>query len=256
MRNDLSILLAAIVVIIIVLAGAYALSGSSPAQPTATPTATAMPQASATPVPTSPATVTATAEPTATPVPTPTPTAEPDSGVRQTEFGYWTTYPTLGPQTWSSPRPATPGNVVYFNPTSQSITPEIRNFLFTPSAEAIVHRDGDLNQTTSVLISIGGTENMFRPKSIDGVYVIPTGIGSMNVNLTDNQNETYTLVFDPDVSEQTIYIEIFLLNPNAIDTLDGSSFTGELNLTIVAADAPFTFGDGSEYSLYMTKEFT
>ncbi len=99
MGNEYKILIGAIIVILIVLVGAFALSGSNNQQPTVTLTA---PPVTVTPtaVPGNEDGTTPSATPTAMPttMPAPTPSPEPESGVKLTEFGYWITYPPLGPQ--------------------------------------------------------------------------------------------------------------------------------------------------------------
>lgn len=85
MKNDLELLIGAVVVLLIILVGAFALSGSNNNGPAATPTVMPTPM------------LMATSSITATPLqPSPTP----ESGVKKTEYGYWITYPTLGPEKW------------------------------------------------------------------------------------------------------------------------------------------------------------
>ena len=259
MRNEIKILIAAIVVIIIVLVGAYALSGSQNAAPTVTPTAvpvTATP--TPTPVPANGGSSGGAASPTPTasvaPTAVPTPTPMPASGVKQTEFGYWITYPPLDPEKWSTNPPpvVNPGNIVYFDPTSQTVTVPIMEpaaLVQEPQAQAIVHRDGNLSGTTNVLISRVESDNMFYGDDYTGGYWIPDG--GINANLTDNHNGTFTLRFDPGVSEQTIYIYIWNIREGSIidSTAMEALFNGYARLTIVGADSPFTYGDRNQYTI-------
>lgn len=89
------ILIAIVGIIVVILIGAYALSNGSN-QPAASATPTAAASATATPTSITPV-PSATIVPTATTLATATPTATPkpsgSSGVKQTEFGYYITYP-------------------------------------------------------------------------------------------------------------------------------------------------------------------
>jgi hypothetical protein len=257
MKDEYKILLGAIIVILIVLVGAYALSGSGNPGPSASPTVV--------PVTATPTTVpggggstggtpsaTPTVVPTATPAPTPTP--EPESGVKLTEFGYWITYPPLPPQNWSEPKPLpTPTDIVYFDPISQTVTVPIYEepsaLQEAPQAQAVVHRDGDLSGTTYVLIRAEQSSNMYYGDEYRGGYWFPDGD---NPNLVNNYNGTFTLRFDPGVSEQTIYIDVWDIwwyEPREGNYAVDASFTGTVTLTIVNADAPFTYGYKNQYTL-------
>jgi hypothetical protein len=122
MKNEYKLLIAIIIILLIIVVGAYALSGSKGPQATATPTV----QATNTPTPT-PAPIasgaggssggvsspTPTTAPSATPTPTVVPSPTPSSGVEQTQFGYWITYPTLDPEQWP----------VYTPPPAATISP-------------------------------------------------------------------------------------------------------------------------------------
>lgn len=98
MKISFTWILAAIVVILILLVGAYALTNNNNApatKATATPTTTATPSATPVASPSAIPSTVASATPAATTNPTPTATPSPSgsSGVRQTEFGYYITYP-------------------------------------------------------------------------------------------------------------------------------------------------------------------
>ncbi len=77
-------------------------SQNVPAQ--STPTAQPLTTATPTPIPESTASPSVGAS-TPTPVPSIAPTSTPDSGIKQTEFGYYITYPPLGPEVWSNNSP-------------------------------------------------------------------------------------------------------------------------------------------------------
>lgn len=267
MKDEYKILIGAIIVILIVLVGAYALSGSNNPGPGVSPTAV---PATATPT-TVPEgggsiggtpTATPTVVPTATPAPTPTP--EPESGVKLTEFGYWITYPPLDPETWSTNPPPNPngGNVVYFDPTSQTVFEGVvvgpGALMVVPQGQAIVHRDGNLSGTTNVLISVALSENMFYPSDYESGIWIPTGGPmSINPNLTDNYNGTFTLRFDPYVDNQTIYISVFpiqnITQAGGVSA-EAFSYNGFATLTIRDVDPPFSKGDRDQYTLNVKNE--
>jgi hypothetical protein len=181
--------------------------------------------------------------------------------VELTQFGYWITYPPLKPENWSTNPPPqnTNSNVVYFSPASQTVTIPIDESTSLvaeeiPQGQAVVHRDGNLSGTTNVLISLGQSDNMnFGDLDYSGEYYIPIGneYGGVNANLTENDNGTYTLCFDPGVSEQNI--SIFLWGIYDDDSIADSSsaplFSGTVSMTIIGVDSPFAIGTGNQYTL-------
>ena len=263
MRNEIKILIAAIVVIIIVLVGAFALGGNKSTQASVTPTPVAV---TATPTPTpvpvgtgqgEAATPTAvvSAVPTITPAPTITPNPSPESGVKQTEFGYWITYPPLGPETWSSPHPMPASgyenNTVFFDPTSADIkAPE---YIAAGSDEArgtpaVIHRYGDLSGTTTVGIHVIPDENMVYDDSLEGHYYIP--VVSYMTQISDSY---YQVTFNPGVSERTVYIDAYgiydhTVEPGALDAGD-SPFMGSVKLDIVEVDDGYKIGSNHQFTL-------
>ncbi len=273
MDNNQKILIAAIIVILIILIGAFALSGSNNATPTVTPTATPVITATPTAVPsggssgasTTTPTPTVVVSATPTPVPSVSATPTPDSGVKQTQYGYWITYPPLGPENWSTNPPPQAGNnnnnIVYFAPTSQDITVPVDEETSVEDqiqGQAIVHRDGNLSGTTNVLISMGSSDNMYYDDSYEGYFFIQSGPGSLNPTLTDNNNGTYTLRFDPTVAEQTIYIQVDDIDhtPDVESVAADSSFQGWVSLYIESVNAPYTKGNDDEYSLNVNNPLT
>jgi hypothetical protein len=257
MKNEIKILIAAIVVILIILVGAFALSGSSP-QPSATPTAVPV-TATPTPVPanggsTATATPAPTVAPTATPTPTPTP--EPESGVKQTEFGYWITYPPLPPQNWSTnPPPNQPEwNVVYFDPTSETIPISTSPAALTKRPGPVVYRLGDLNGTVNVTIYVTNSGNI-KHESYEKI-VEPDYDYSFSMHADDTENMTgpddgyYVLMFGPGVSEQELCLHI---NPEYFGTspevLPYKPADGWVKLTITGADGGFGIGYRNQYTL-------
>jgi len=158
MKNEVKILIAAIVIILIILVAAYAISGSKSPQPTVTPTA--QPTITPTPTPTPLASGTGgtgsnggTSNPTPTPSISPTPTAiltptvtpMPASGVELTRFGYWITYPPLGPENWSTNPPPSIGT------TQQTQTIPVVQFKYDSGNYYIgTYSDGStMNETNS-----------------------------------------------------------------------------------------------------------
>jgi hypothetical protein len=237
MKDEYKILIGAIIVIVIVLVGAFALSGSNNPQPTATPTAT---PATATPtvIPGGGGGETPSTTPAVTPVPTPAPSTEPESGVKLTEFGYWITYPPLGPQNWSNPKTQPEWNVVFFNRTSDRI-PVADNTDARFLKQVAVERVGDLSGTVNVTINSSHSEN-----AGEAIHVEDYIYGVFGDNLTYVGWHSYNLTFGPGVSEQVITV---FLN---WDVDEGTS-DGFVTLTIVGADGGYSIGHDREYTLTM-----
>ena len=197
--------------------------------PTNTPTPTPMPGGSGAGNETNSPTPTPTVTPTATPSPTP----EPESGVKLTEFGYWITYPPLGPENWSTNPPPNPGpqnNTVYFDPTSASITksmviPAIA--VRPPDAAAVIHRYGDLNGTVHVVVSVSDNDYMdnWQFSNVDN----PADIWHANVTL------------GPGVDNVTI--GIWVTQRHAYST------PGMLKLTITGVDGGYNIGNSKDFTL-------
>jgi hypothetical protein len=223
MKNEIKILIAAIVVILILLVGAFALSGSNNPQPSATPTAvpatatpTVVPAGGNTGGATNP-TPAPTVAPTATPTPTPTP--EPASGVKQTEFGYWITYPPLDPQKWSTnPQPTAPlWNVTYFDPTTAVINYNTKSRSIQTDGDyrrSYIQRVGDLDGTVNVTfimlasdnVEIGGGKSTDVPEVSEYNYYayIHDEYGDMEY-LGDN---VYTMTFGPGMERQYVCVHV------------------------------------------------
>jgi hypothetical protein len=251
MKDEYKILIGAIVVILIVLIGFMAFgspgnpgpSVSPIASSTANPTATAVPGgeggSGGTP------SATPTVVPTATPAPTPT--AEPESGVKLTEFGYWITYPPLGPETWSTnPPPDTnSGNVVYFDPTSASATAGSGN---TFQGAAHLHRDGNLVGTVNVTLHVASDD--YSAAEYTGTYTL-----SNVVYLTDgggNFAGDVVATFAPDVADVYIGIGIYPNPPESVEALQALA-GGSLKLTITNVNGGFHAGDGKDFTLGVDK---
>jgi hypothetical protein len=223
MKNEIKILIAAIVVILIILVGAFALSGSSP-QPSATPTVVPV-TATPTTVPANGGnngTVTVTPAPTVvapTPTPTPTPTPEPASGVKKTEFGYWITYPPLPPQNWSSPQqPSEPlWNVTYFDPNSAVIDYSFKNTATKGEGDyrrSYIQRVGDMNGTVNVTFMILASGNVDissvkeKTASEASGYDYYAYIHDEYGNLDYLGGNVYTMTFGPGVGEQYVCVHV------------------------------------------------
>jgi hypothetical protein len=263
MKNDMKIILGAIIVILLLLVGAYALSGSNNAQPTATPTVTPV-TATPTPVPggstaTPAPTVVPTVAPTVTPEPTVTPTPVPESGVKLTEFGYWITYPPLDPQKWSTNPPPDPkgGNIVYFDPTSENINVISYKSLVGPAGmgphgTATMHRYGDLSGTVFVTIVASNSSNTWvHPTYIPYRYEYVV----VGTNLTQVGDNTYELRFDPGVSEQDVMIPVHDFMADSIDALiTVMPVEGYVKLTITDVDDGYGIGLNDEYTLNINSE--
>lgn len=247
MKNEIKILIAAIVIILIVLVGAFALNGSNNAQPSAAPsvipaTATPTPAPSATPVSTPVPTPTPGVAPTATPVPVP----ENASGVKLTEFGYWITYPPLGPQTWSTNPPPYFGpanNTVYFDPVSGAYT--VGNLAITGesinSGHAVLHRRGDLNGTVTVTVHLSSALYAAGNEYVCSLYGAGvSGTGSGN----------YSVVFSPGEGEKTIYVSISE-NANVVpEALTPAPMpAGSVTLSIADVDGGYKIGEKRAFTL-------
>jgi hypothetical protein len=252
MKDEYKILIGAVVVIIIVLVGAFALSGSGgpgpsvtpTAEPTITPTPTAVPGGEG-------GTPTVTPEPSVVPSVTPT---EPESGVRLTEFGYWITYPPLGPQNWSSPPPKGPQNIVYFDPISDDVSTIFVKGVSVADlrlyGETIVHRDGDLSGTVNVTIQTSNSSNAWlvvpaiAPDFRYEYYVY------REENLTYEGGNIYTLTFGPGVSEQEIYVPIgiYYLSDN-VDIANSVPPQGTVKLTITGVDGGYSIGAKKDFTV-------
>lgn len=272
MRNEIKILIGAIIVIIIVLVGAYALSGSNTVQPSATPTVTPVTATpTSTPVPAGGGGGTGVGTPspgtaptvTATPTPTITPTPEPESGVKQTEFGYYITYPPLGPQNWSTNPPPQQGewNVVYFDPVSENLNIElyaggVEPANSGPTGTATVHRYGEMGGTVNVTIVATNSSNtwLVRPNYIPPYQYMYNVAG---LNLTQVGDNTYMLRFDPGVSQQNVYIHVWDVYIQVWDysvKSAGSQISvipdgGFVKLTITDADGGYQKGAKDQYTL-------
>ncbi len=262
MDNNQKILIAGIIIILIILVGAFALSGSHNATPTVTPTATPV-TATPTPIPSGGSTGASTPTPSvvvsATPTPTPSVSAtpEPASGVRQTEFGYWITYPPLGPENWSAPNTnlnqVPENNTVYFGPTSADVNvPYEAGGIASDDADegtpAVIHRLGDLDGTTTVQVSVIPDNNMIFSDSLVGYYYIPD-----QSNITwINRNSNFSVTFNPTVSERTIYFEVWDIGEHETGvaaTDAGSAFHGSVKLDIVGADDGYKVGSDHAFTL-------
>lgn len=260
MRNEIKILIAAIVVIIIVLVGAFALGGNKSEQASITPTPVAV---TATPTPTpvpigggqgGAATPTAvvSAAPSVTPVPTVTPNPSPESGVKQTEFGYWITYPPLGPETWSSPHAApdqgVPNNTVFFNPTSASLTVDYLNDDQSDyRVNATLYRLGDLNGSTTVHVHVDTSDNVWEDSLGTWYDLYLNGDYNHYLGVPD-----FTVTFAPHVSSMKITIvDEGLDQRNVVEGVNAmaASNLGDLKLTITGVDGGYTYGYNDQYTL-------
>ncbi len=236
-------ILAAIIVLLIILVGAYALTNgkSTPATnvtatPTAaitfTPTATIVASPSATPS----ANVTATPAPTTMPTPTATPTLSGSNGVKLTSFGYYITYPPFSDNEVHVNPNYVPsqGDVVYFDPTSATITKNVNmlDAVATSDAVAVVHRSGNLSGTTHVTIRVDDNDY------IDSWSFVNT------VNPSDMWQADVT--FAPGESEKTVGIYV---SQNHAYTV-----AGKLYLTITSADGVDSIGSNDEYTLTVNSQ--
>lgn len=239
MKDEYKILIGAIIIVMIVLVGAYALSGTNSPQPAATPTPVPV-TATPTATPGGGGETTPTASPTVAPTvaPTPVPSPEPESGIKLTEFGYWITYPPLGPQTWSNPKPKQEWNVVFFNRTSDRI-PVADNHDARFFRQVAVERVGDLGGTVNVTINSSHSEN-----ARERVYASDYRYGVIGDNLTYLGWHSYVLTFGPGVSEQILTI------PLDWEADEGTS-EGFVALTIMGADGGYSVGHDREYMLNM-----
>jgi hypothetical protein len=268
MKNELKILIAVIVVILIILIGAYALSVSKGPQATVTPTA----QSTNTPTPTptplasgtggssggaSSPTPTATMAPTSTPTPTIVPSPTPASGIEMTQFGYVITYPPLKAEVWSTNPPPqySPGvanNTVYFNPTSSSLnidylTDDQPDYL----VNATIYRNGDLSGTTTVNIHVATNGNIDVTDATEGSQMSYYYLKYNGQYIGGD----FQVTFGPGVSSQTITIDDQgLVDSGMFGTsrsLDstGSSYLGDITLTITGVDDGYTYGDNDQYTL-------
>lgn len=266
MKNEIKILIAALVVILIVLVGAFALSGSNTPQATATPTVLPV-TATPTPVPdgsgsTATATPVPSVAPTATPVPSVTPTPMPESGVKLTEFGYWITYPQLDPQTWSTnPPPYHPANnVVYFDPTSQIRPINNRPAALGSEGDTTVYRVGDMNGTVNVTIHASMSNNiehgsMEALADYDYYFSMHT---YDNENMTGpDENGDYVLTFGPGVSEQELCMHVnYEYGIDSVEAMDYGPSEGWIKLTITGVDGGYSVGAQKEFTLsleYLTE---
>jgi hypothetical protein len=237
MKDEYKILIGAIIVILLVLIGFVVFSGSGNPGPTATPTAepeTATPTA----VPGGGGGEMPSATPTVTPVTTPVPSTEPESGVKLTEFGYWITYPPLGPQNWSNPQPRPEWNVVFFNRTSDRI-PVADNTDGYFHRQVAVERVGDMGGTVTVTINSSCSLNAH-----EGVYAFGYTYGIFSDDLTYLGGKSYNLTFGPGVSEQVIDIYLDW-------EVDEGMSDGFVTLTIVGVDGGYSIGHDREYTLNM-----
>jgi hypothetical protein len=236
MKNDMKIILGAIIVILLLLVGAYALSGSSP-QPTATPTVTPV-TATPTPVPggstPSPSpSVAPSVVPSVTTEPTVTPTPVPESGVKLTEFGYWITYPPLGPQKWSTnPRPnLNVGDIVYFDHTSDIVHLN----------SITVDSSGEYAQVDLARSNASSTTNVI-------VYIDPASTLYFDRDQVSNNGGTVTFIdeshinirFDEGVSIQ--HLQVWWLYEYAVNS------QGKLILKIDEVDPGYSIGGNSVYT--------
>ncbi len=261
MDNNQKILIAAIIIILIILVGAFALSGSNNATPTVTPTATPV-TVTPTPVPSGGSAGASTPTPSAvavTPTPTPSVTAtpEPESGVKLTEFGYWITYPPLGPENWSTNVPPSvnsgpENNTVYFGPTSADVNVPYEVYIGTADERgtpAVIHRNGDLNGTTTVGVYVIPDDNMVFSDSLVGSYYIPT---QPYMTWIGSDHSYFNVTFGPGVSEQTVYIDAWEVYQHYTDPLSvdaASDFHGSVKLDIVEADDGYKVGNDHEFTL-------
>ncbi len=262
MDNNQKILIAAIIIILIILVGAFALSGSNNATPSVTPTATPVITATPTPLPTggsggaSSSTPTPTVVVSATPTPTPSVTAtpEPASGVKQTEFGYWITYPPLGPENWSAPNPnlsqGVPNNTVYFDPTSGALTfSTARELALTVDENniytAYIYRKGDASQAINVTVQTGNSSN-FEVDSFSGSYWLMED--STHVHFIDGSDNKWNITFLPGETAVAIPIKIWA----GVNGGSGLN-TGTVTVTIIHADGGFNYGYQKDFTLNIDK---
>jgi hypothetical protein len=262
MRNDVKIVLAILVVLLIILVGAFALSGSKGPQATVTPTA--QPTNALTPTPTpiasgtggssggaSNPTPTPTITPTAAPTVAPSPT--PSSGVEQTQFGYWITYPPLKPENWSTNPPpqvnqGIPNNTVYFSPTSAS---QDIGYVMVESygyyVNATIYRNGDLNSSTTANVHVDTSDNVWED-SIGSWYDL-----FLNGNFSDFLDvPDFSVTFAPGVSSMNITIaDEGLDNWDSDDSVQAidTSYFGYIKMTITGVDDGYTYGYNSQYTL-------
>jgi hypothetical protein len=158
MKDTTKWILVAIVVLLILLVGAYALSNSNntpTTNATVTPTATIVPTPTnvAGPSVTPTTTTTATTAPT-NPTPTTTPTQSGSSGVKQTSYGYYITYPPFSDnEVHVNPNYVSGGSptidVVNFQNTATTLSR--MGILVDDEPEALI-RTGDLTQPLDVNI--------------------------------------------------------------------------------------------------------
>ncbi len=225
-------ILAAIIVLLIILVGAYALTNgnNTPAtNATATPTITITPTATTVASPSAAPSTAASATPAATtkPTPTATPTISGSSGVRQTEFGYYITYPPFSDnEVHVNPGyVATQGDVVYFSPTSATITKyALYGAERTPDAVAVVHRSGNLSGITHVTILAAIND-----------YIDDLGFTNpVNGNLV-------SVSFAPGESEKTVGIYVY--------QEERYSSAGQVTLTIINVDGVDSIGSNNVFTL-------
>ncbi len=225
-------ILAAIIILLIILVGAYALTNGNNV-PATNVTATPMTTITLTPTPVAPSTtsttvasVTPTAIVSSTPIPTPTLSGA--NGVKKTDFGYYITYPPFSDnQVHVNPNyVASQGNVVYFSPTSVTITKyvDLYGAVRTPDAVAVVHRSGDLSGTTHVTITADINDY------IDSL---------MFSNTVDSSSADVT--FGPGESQKIIGI---FVTPEGMD-----SDVGQVHLTITDVDGIDSIGSSNQYTL-------
>ena len=236
----------------IILVGAFALSGSNNATPTVTPTALPV-TVTPTPVPSGAPTGASTATPTVvavtpTPTPTVTPTTEPESGVKLTEFGYWITYPPLGPETWSDPKPAPANpNKIYFDPTEVTLSPEnlYRPGSLSDDDYAVTHiyREGDVNCTAVVKLHATSSSNIVvNDMYAEGTAATPDYMyyvhGDDDVFTQVGEND-YEVVFAPNVTDEYVHVHVSYYFDDS-DTIVKKAPEGWIKLSIT---------DGAGYSV-------
>jgi hypothetical protein len=186
MKDTTKWIIGAIVVLLIVLVGAYALSNGSN-QPASNTTVT--PEVTVTPAPTTEATATATAAPTSSPSATPAPTAAPTpsagSGVKQTEFGYYITYPPFSHnEVFANPSHMAPGATP--TPTATP-TPSTDNAVMFTSDEGTIWVEDAILDTwyTDAEVRQGGQwVDVYVPMERTGDVSAPLSV-SVTITTTD-----------------------------------------------------------------------
>jgi hypothetical protein len=199
-----------------------------------------------------------------TPEPTVTPTPVPESGVKLTEFGYWITYPPLGPQKWSTNPPPNPngGNIVYFDPTSGSIPNYGEADALGGSYDYIqtyVHRVGNMDGTVNVTIHATMSDNidlisyLSSVSDYDYYFSMHT---DYDRNMTEpNVNGDYVLTFGPGVSEQYLCLHINDARQYSVESpVPYEPSEGWVKLTITNADGGYSIGSHDEYMLNINNE--